>query len=133
MMARSSLMLKKGDVILVIAVIAIIAGAFLFSNLMRNQDAGKDKSAEIIQNETLVRSFDLSKVTTPEDITVTGKYRNVIRVEQGRIRFLEANCPDQVCVKTGWLQNNGDIAVCLPNRTIIKIIGKAENIDIVSY
>jgi len=126
-------MLKKGDVILIGAVLLIIAAAFLFTNIFHNNDNTVNKIAEIIQNKKVFKSIDLNKMTKTEDITITGKYLNIIRVEQGRIRFLEANCPDQVCVKTGWLVNNGDIAVCLPNHTIIKVTGKAENVDIVSY
>lgn len=131
--ARSLLMLKKGDVILIVSILFLITATFLLSNAFRTKDNSTDKIAEIIQNEKVFRSVDLNKIAKTEKITIKGKYQNVIEVEQGKIRFLEANCPDNVCVKTGWLQNNGDIAVCLPNHTIIKLVGKAENVDVVSY
>jgi len=123
-------MLKKGDLILFGVIIIIIASAFLISNLSHNNSAGK--TAEIIHNGKVLRTFDLNSITKSEDITIDDKYHNIIRVEQGRIRFLESTCPDQICVKTGWLTSNGDIAVCLPNQAIIKITGKADNVDIVA-
>ena len=126
-------MLKKGDLILLVSVIALTALVFIVSNLLKNGNSSTDKIAEISQNEKIFRTIDLNKVTQPEEFTIIGKYKNVVRVEDGRIRFVQATCPDQVCVKTGWLQSNGDIAVCLPNHAIIKLLGKAEKIDIVSY
>ena len=123
-------MLKKGDMILFGVIIIIIASAFLISNLSHDNSAGK--TAEIIHNGKVLRTFDLNSITKSEDIAIDDKYHNVIRVEQGKIRFLESTCPDQICVKTGWLTNNGDIAVCLPNQAIIKITGKADNVDIVA-
>jgi hypothetical protein len=72
-------------------------------------------------------------VKSTQIITVGGKYKETILVEKGRIRFEEANCPDLVCVRTGWLSRQGDIAVCLPNRTIIKIEGEGSKVDGVAY
>lgn len=55
-------------------------------------------------------------------------YSAVILVENGRIRFEETNCPDKTCVRTGWLEEPGDSAVCLPGRFMIKI-ERAEGIE----
>ena len=34
--------------------------------------------------------------------------------------MLSADCPDQICVKTGKLQENGLPVVCLPHRLAIQ-------------
>jgi len=65
--------------------------------------------------------IDLDAVTEPREIKLQGHYHETILVEKGRIRFKEADCPDKICVKTGWLQEPGDTAVCLPNRAVITI------------
>jgi len=126
-------MFKKGDLILIAAIVVIIAAAFLITETLKSGDSSVNKTAEISQSSKIIKTIDLKKVTKAEDIVIAGKYRNVVRVEQGRIRFIESNCPDQICVKTGWLLSSGDIAVCLPNQATIKIVGKADNIDVVSY
>lgn len=59
---------------------------------------------------------------------------NLIEVEGNRVRMKEADCRDQLCVKTGWLSRANQISICLPNRVSIKLIGgKEDDIDIISY
>ena len=61
-----------------------------------------------------------------------GQSHGIIEVQNGKIRFKQAQCPDQVCVNTGWIQRPGEIAVCLPSGMIIKIEGTAQSdVDII--
>jgi len=46
-----------------------------------------------------------------------------IEIQDGRIRFVYVDCPDQICVNTGWIHQSGQSAVCLPNRAAIVIVG----------
>lgn len=41
------------------------------------------------------------------------------QVRDHAIRFLHSDCPDKVCVNTGFLKNDLDVACCLPNRTTL--------------
>ncbi|MDI6638910.1 MAG: NusG domain II-containing protein, partial [Bacillota bacterium] len=43
--------------------------------------------------------------------------------EDGRARVRASDCPDKVCVKTGWIEHPGEVIVCLPNRVVVKIQG----------
>jgi hypothetical protein len=52
-----------------------------------------------------------------------GGYHYHIVYEAGRIRFAAADCPDKVCVRTGWISRSGQIAACVPGHLIIKIEG----------
>ena len=45
-----------------------------------------------------------------------------LEVQNGRIRFVEVTCPDHICEKTGYIEKDGQTAVCMPNRTAIIII-----------
>lgn len=56
-----------------------------------------------------------------------GGYHYQIVYEAGRIRFAEADCPDKVCVRTGWISRSGQIAACVPGHLIIKIEGGSGN------
>ena len=42
----------------------------------------------------------------------------------GAARFISSDCPDQICVHAGWLYLPGQIAVCVPNRTSLLIVGE---------
>ena len=47
------------------------------------------------------------------------------RAADGSIAFVESDCPDQVCVHTGYLRRVGEFAACLPNDLVL-IIRPAE-------
>ncbi len=46
----------------------------------------------------------------------------VLHFEPGRgIEILKAHCPDQVCVRTGFIQKAGQSIVCVPNEVIVSL------------
>ena len=47
---------------------------------------------------------------------------NTILVEQGRIRVIEANCPDQVCVRQGAISGGYVPIACVPHGLVIDIL-----------
>ncbi|HMM22807.1 MAG TPA: NusG domain II-containing protein [Selenomonadales bacterium] len=46
---------------------------------------------------------------------------NLVEADNGRIRVKEADCPDQLCVRSGWIRVSPQQIVCLPYRVVIKI------------
>lgn len=124
-------MLKKGDLILIVCIILAVIAGTVFLKLYYN-NAG-EKIAVIKQNNKILKTINLSKVINPEEFKITGLYTDVVLIEKGRIRFKEADCPDKVCVKSGWLERNGEMAVCLPNRAVIEIKGQNSKVDGVAY
>ena len=126
-------MLKKGDIIIAAVSILVAVGSFGGVSLYKSAGNNLQRIAVIKQNDQIIRRINLETFEGSEEINVSGDYDEVILVENGRIRFKKADCPDKVCVKTGWLEQNGDIAVCLPNRVMIKIEGEPADVDIVTY
>ncbi len=110
--------MKKNDILLIV-IVALISLAFLF--FLYIQGKGERLTAVIVHKNQVIERIDLSKVEEPRTITVSGYYTNIIRVEKDRIRFERSDCPEQICVHTGWLSKFGDIAVCMPNQTLIDI------------
>ena len=47
--------------------------------------------------------------------------RMVLEIADGRLRVIQANCPRQICVHSGWVNQPGQIIACVPNRILIKI------------
>lgn len=79
------------------------------------------RTAEIVQDGAVIRRVDLDAVTETEDMTVPyGAHSNTIRIAPGEIRMLAADCPDQICVKSGKLTEGGLPIVCLPHRLVIQ-------------
>ncbi|MGN0665722.1 MAG: NusG domain II-containing protein [Huintestinicola sp.] len=40
-------------------------------------------------------------------------------ISEGAVRVLESDCPDKICVKSGWLRLESQSAVCMPNKVIL--------------
>ena len=47
---------------------------------------------------------------------------NVIEVAEGRVRCVESDCGNQVCVQTGWVGSPGEMVVCLPHRLTVQVV-----------
>lgn len=46
-----------------------------------------------------------------------------VRISNESISIVQADCPDQVCVKTGQISRSGQSIVCVPNHIVITISG----------
>lgn len=121
------LKLKYGDFV-VIMVIVLVAVSFIISFYESNTN---EKVAIITQNDIVLDRIDLDKISERYVITYSGKYPGTIEADNGKIRFVHADCPDQVCVNTGWIDRPGQIAVCLPAGVIIKVEGVQTDVDII--
>ncbi len=131
-------MLKKGDIILLLVIVLGILSAIFFgkenaaslSNINGIQVDNVGITAIIKKNDKVIRKIDLTSLDKKEVINISGLHKATIVAEKNRICFLESDCPDKVCVKTGWLSHPGEIAVCLPNKIIIKLEqDKNQNVD----
>ena len=100
--------MKWGDFVIIGAVLAL-AGAMLAFFALRA--SGDTLYAEVWQDDRLVeRVIDLDG-------------HNVIVLSGKTAVMQSADCPDQVCVRTGRLTRAGQVAVCLPHRVILKLTG----------
>jgi len=120
-------MFKKGDFLLTVIVIVLALTALAFFKCYSSNDAKEQRIAIVKANGNILYRINLDNIKESRDIALPESSGEIIRVERGRIRFLSADCPDNLCVKTGWLSKKGDMAVCLPNRIIIKIEGMKDN------
>ena len=71
-----------------------------------------------------------------QTLSVRGALGNSqIEIEQGRGRFKDSPCPHKICVRSGWLSHQADIAACVPNKISVRLVGKQNNncIDAMSY
>lgn len=85
----------------------------------------------IVQDGTVLYTFDLD---TSQDQVVEIEYEgriNTVQIEDGRIRMLEAECPDQTCVHMGWLDSKAMPIICLPNHLSIEFADTENDVDAV--
>lgn len=90
------------------------------------------------QAHTLVIHGEEGRVTRPLDRDgrerVAGPLgESVIEVVSGRARFIEAPCRNRVCIQTGWVEHDGELAACLPNRVTIHAAARTPRYDAINY
>ena len=83
---------------------------------------------EVLQDGQCIKSIDIANVKEPYSFTVQDPDggSNTIRVEPGRICITEADCPDHVCIRRGWLGENTAPIVCLPHKLVIQAVETTE-------
>ena len=117
---------KKGDII-IIAAVAALALVLLAPSLVKKDSL----TAQIYVDGQMAEEIDLSAVS--ESYSFSPKDGTKIEVENGKIRFASAVCRDKLCVKSGWLDRNGQTAACLPERIVISIKGGGSAPDMLTY
>lgn len=96
-------------------ILAVLSAACFF--LMK---PSQQTCVEIVQEDRVLYRINLSEC---EDQTFSIVYEgceNIIQVFRGKIRVLEADCPDHTCVRMGWLRSDALPIACLPNRLVIR-------------
>jgi hypothetical protein len=58
---------------------------------------------------------------------------SIITIEKRRARISSDPSPRQYCVRQGWLQQAGEIAVCLPNQVSVELTGGQKKYDSLNY
>jgi len=58
---------------------------------------------------------------------------SVITIEKRKARISSDPSPRQYCVRQGWLQQAGEIAICLPNEVSVELTGSSKKYDSLNY
>ena len=106
--------LKKKDLILIILIIGVACGFYLFHELTGKTDAGR--------------------VTVKVDGKVTGSYSldndqeieinngsNILTIKDGKAKMTEADCPDKLCLHHRAISKYHEIIICLPNKVVVEV------------
>ena len=107
---------------LLLAVISILVIFIMCSGKLTG------KTAEIYTDNKLIRTVSLDK--DDEFIVENGDNYNIVRIRNGKISVVEADCKNQICVKQGEIDNSLLPIVCVPNGLVIKVKNGDKTIDI---
>lgn len=78
--------------------------------------------------------FSTVSLAKDQQIAVPGPLgTSIITIEQRRARISSDPSPRQYCVRQGWLQQAGEIALCLPNQVSVELTGKHKKYDSLNY
>ena len=92
--------------------------------LMPGLQAGTQTSAVVLLDGKVMLEVSAEQLNGSGEVPLTANgFHYLLVYADGRIRFSEADCPDRVCVRTGWISKPGQIAACVPGHLILKITG----------
>lgn len=118
---RLSLCIGDRVLILCIAVLALIP--FAAGKVLRSRDAGVEMTAVLSVDGKEVWRQDLSGLTHEVSQTIeVGSSKMTICADASGARVETSDCPDQICVHTGKLDQVGETSVCIPFRVVLRIV-----------
>lgn len=109
-------LLRPGDWLTLLTLLLLI---ILLTQYSWHQEGAA--RVRVYQDGKLVGEYDLAvarRIETPGPLGIT-----VIEIAGGRVRIAKDPSPRQYCVKAGWLTSAGQVAICLPNRTSVELVG----------
>lgn len=113
--------MKKKEWIMIAVILGAACIIWLCSNLFMD-DAGDIVRITVDQEIYGEYPLDQNQIIKIQDT-------NICEIKDGEIRMIEADCPDQLCVKTKGVTKHGGTIICLPNRVFIEVI-KEDDADL---
>ena len=112
--------MNKSDVKLIVLLLIIIGGIFIFIGVTKKEGS----IAEVYYEDEMVLSIDLN---IDKEYIIDGELGDVVlEVKDKKIRVKEENSPKHICSKEGFIGDSSRTLICLPNKIIVKIVGDNE-------
>lgn len=122
--------MKIGDFVIIAIIVAISVAIFIYSgNRINKKAVSKSVSIQINGKEIEQIEFSDELIGTTKEIKTEYGY-NLLEFGDGKVRSIEADCPDQIDVLQGYISEVGETIVCLPNRMVVEIIDDVDVDDV---
>ena len=104
---------------ILVAVLLILNG-WLFVNWGTGFTEGNWVVVTVNQKETIrlpLTTDQITQVKGPLGLTE-------VEIKNGQARILRSPCKNKVCIKSGYIRYADRLAACIPNRVVVRIVGK---------
>ena len=112
--------IKRGFIskkeLLLIFILALFAIIFIMLQNNRTEQAYARITVQGYQYVLLPLSYNIEFIL-PQNPNV------VFTVQNGQAAFIASDCPDKICINTGFIYRSGQSAACLPNLVYMIIVG----------
>ena len=105
------------NMIAIVLISAIVLVVFVVTHVLGASDDAR--SAVVRDSDGVEHVLPLSQESIQTITTSEGT--NVVEVRDGRVRVAEAYCPNQDCVRQGWIDTPGEQIVCLPHKLVVEV------------
>lgn len=117
---------KKLEILAILMLIAFALISYFITNAIKNSGSnmGTNNISIFVHGEKITKidgvpiDINVDRTFIVEDMTA--EY-NVIEIKDKKVRCIDSNCPDKICVNHGYLNSNidNDMIVCAPHGLII--------------
>lgn len=115
--------LRWGDYFLYILIVLVALALFSRGPMLLGPSVG-GQSADITVDGVVVKTIPADQLALAGSFELDANgYHYTVEYEAGRIRISQADCPDQVCVQTGWVYRLGQVSACVPGHLILSVNG----------
>lgn len=114
-------MIKKKEAIILVIIIICCGAAIIVMNYLKKETGNIVKieyQGEVLYEANLNK--DNEYVIGNKD---SADY-NIVKISDGKVCVIEADCRDQICVKKGYICNVGESIICLPHKLVITVLSK---------
>lgn len=111
--------MKKNDWLLLIIVLIVAALIFLIRFFVGDKHPGY---VTVRVDGEITETFDLSK----DRVVELNNGSNTIKIEDGTVDMIAADCPDKLCVHQKAISKNNENIICLPNKLVVQIVSQNE-------
>jgi hypothetical protein len=120
-------MLRRADYLVIL--FALLLLPYLYITLWGNGSYGE---------QVVIRSANQPPQYYPlyenRHITIAGALgKSVIEIKDRRVRFIEAPCQNKLCIHSGWLRHDGELAACIPNGVTVSVVGRDNRFDAINF
>ncbi|BAS29240.1 heptaprenyl diphosphate synthase [Limnochorda pilosa] len=102
--------------------VAAVGAVLLWNTLVPATAAGAGPAVAVVTvggREVLELPLDQEQAVP----LTAGGVRMVLETAPGRVRVRASDCPDQICVRTGWIDRTHQAIACLPGRAVVRVRG----------
>ena len=111
--------------------VAALGLAFCVASFPLVWQGGMGEKAIVKRGGAVFAELDLSRnrrIEVPGPLGIT-----TVVVDKRRVRVASDPGIHQYCVRQGWLERPGEIAICAPNEVSVQVQGGKERYDSLSY
>ena len=112
--------LRKNDLLLLLIVVVVAAAICALRFWLGDKPPGY---VTVRIDGEVVASYDLS---ADQEVELNGG-TNTMRIEDGTVKMIQADCPDKLCMKQKAISKNRENIICLPNNIVLQIANQDES------
>lgn len=118
--------MKPMDYVLMAGVLLIAVGVLVYNTINFGHPLTESAQVVLHIDGQFVDTYPLMIDGTYDIDDLEKGHYNVLEIKDQVVSMVEANCHDEICVRTRPINKSGQSIVCMPHRVVIEIDGSGQ-------